>query len=222
MIPKLPPSWHPQLKNELEKPYFKDLINFLENEKAAGKTIFPKEKDFFKALELCPLENVKVVIIGQDPYHGEDQANGLSFSVPDGIKIPPSLRNIYKEIHQDLKIEMPMSGNLTQWAKQGVLLLNTVLSVEMANAGSHQKKGWEQFTDKIVEVLNQQESIVFLLWGIHAQKKAANIDEKRHLALKAPHPSPLSAHRGFLGCGHFSKTNEYLIAHKNEPIHWKL
>ena len=185
--------------------------------------IFPKGSEYFSALNATTFENVKVVILGQDPYHGPGQAHGLSFSVKPGVPLPPSLKNIYKELHGDLGLPLPKTGYLKPWADQGVLLLNATLSVEQGQAGSHQGKGWEEFTDEVIRQLNEHgEHIVFLLWGSYAQKKGAGIDPKKHLVLKAPHPSPLSAHRGFLGCKHFSKTNEYLRAHGKEPIDWSL
>ena len=224
--PKTPPlskCWLEHLEQEFQKDYMKQLKLFLSGEIKKGKTIYPHASNFFRALELTPLSLVKVVIIGQDPYHGPDQAHGLSFSVNKGIKIPPSLQNIYKELKTDLNIEIPAHGFLESWAQQGILLLNNVLSVEASKAASHQKKGWELFTDKVVEVLNsQREHLVFILWGSHAQKKGAAIDINKHLILKSPHPSPLSAHRGFFGCKHFSKTNNYLKAHNQDPIDWKI
>ncbi len=216
-------SWQKALGNELKTPYMQSLQDFLKTEKANGKIIYPKETEYFRALELTPLNAVRVVILGQDPYHGEGQAHGLSFSVPPGIKIPPSLKNIYKEQEQDLGITQPKHGFLEHWAKQGVLLLNAVLTVEHSKAASHQKKGWEKFTDTIIQTINTDaDHVVFLLWGSHAQKKAAFVDENKHLTLKAPHPSPLSAHRGFLGCGHFSKANKFLQEKGYDPIDWRL
>jgi uracil-DNA glycosylase len=216
-------SWQPHLAGELEAPYMKALQLFLKQEQMNHKDIFPPEDHWFHALQATPLDKVKVVILGQDPYHQPGQAHGLSFSVKSGIKIPPSLLNIYKELESDLAIPRANHGCLESWAQQGVLLLNAVLTVEDSSAASHQKKGWEQFTDKVIEVVNQEcEHVVFLLWGSYAQKKGAVINEERHLVLKAPHPSPLAAHRGFFGCHHFSQTNIYLKQQGLEPIHWQL
>jgi uracil-DNA glycosylase len=204
------------------------LKQFLVAEKQAGKVIFPAGNQIFNALDSTPFEAVKVVILGQDPYHGPGQAHGLSFSVPLGVKIPPSLRNIYKEIERDLGfkelgLSMPSHGCLQSWAQQGVLLLNATLTVEQAQAGSHQRRGWELFTDKIVQTLSEQRSgLVFLLWGSYAQKKGRVIDRSKHCVLEAVHPSPLSAHRGFLGCGHFSQANHYLQQQGLAPIDWSL
>ncbi|MGH1351506.1 MAG: uracil-DNA glycosylase [Methyloligellaceae bacterium] len=216
-------SWKQELSEELASPWMTDLLNFLDGEKKAGKTIYPKENEYFRALELTPLSKVRVVILGQDPYHGEGQAHGLSFSVKPGIKAPPSLVNIFKEQERDMQITRPNHGFLEQWAKQGVLLLNSVLTVEHSKAASHQKKGWEKFTDAIIRVVNKQKNpTAFMLWGGYAQKKAAFVDESRHLILKAPHPSPLSAHRGFIGCNHFSMTNNFLKENNFSPITWQL
>jgi uracil-DNA glycosylase len=218
---KIEDSWRQALQNEFSKDYMKELKGFLKNEKQNHKIIYPKGSEYFAAFNSTPLNNVKVVIFGQDPYHGPRQAHGLCFSVQKGIGVPPSLQNIYKEIYNDLGIKPPSHGNLQKWANQGVLLLNATLTVENGKAGSHQNKGWELFTDKVVQILNHnQNHIVFMLWGSYAQKKGAVIDENRHLVLKAPHPSPLSAYRGFLGCKHFSKANTYLISHGKEPIDW--
>jgi uracil-DNA glycosylase len=196
---------------------------FLVGEKAAGKIIFPKGAEWFRALDLTPLDTVRVVILGQDPYHGPGQAHGLCFSVKPGIRPPPSLLNIYKELESDLGLPRPRHGFLEHWAKQGVLLLNSVLTVEMAKAASHQGKGWERFTDAVIRLINNQPSpVVFLLWGAYAQKKAAFVDTSRHLLLKAAHPSPLSAHNGFLGCKHFSATNAFLTSKGLAPIDWSL
>ncbi len=219
----LEPSWLAQLGDEFQQPYMQQLRTFLKAEKAAGKRIFPNGDEFFSAFSHTPLDAVKVVILGQDPYHGEGQAHGLCFSVRPGIKVPPSLQNIYKEINADLGLPIPAHGYLSSWAKQGVLLLNSVLSVECAMAASHQGKGWETFTDRVIEVINaRREGVVFMLWGSYAQRKGAIIDDKRHCVLKAPHPSPLSAHRGFFGCGHFSEANCYLEARGETPIDWSL
>jgi uracil-DNA glycosylase len=221
---KLPDnSWSDPLSSYWNSPEMKALRLFVQNEKAAGKVIFPREDHIFCALELTPLENVRVVILGQDPYHGEGQAQGLAFSVPSSIKIPPSLRNIYKELSDDLGLNLPMSGDLTPWAKEGVLLLNTCLTVEEGKAGSHQGRGWEGFTDLILKVINEQkENVVFILWGAPAQKKAYLINESRHLILSAPHPSPLSSYRGFFGSKPFSKTNDYLRSKRLDEVDWKL
>lgn len=218
---KIEKSWKKALKSEFDKDYFKKLSQFVRGEYLNHKTIYPPAKFIFHAFEMTPLDQVKVVILGQDPYHGPKQAHGLSFSVPDGVKIPPSLLNIYKEIEDDLGIPPKDSGNLNHWAKQGVLLLNATLTVEARKAGSHQNQGWEIFTDRVIQILaEKKENLVFMLWGSYAQKKGAVIDENKHLVLKAPHPSPLSAYRGFFGCKHFSKCNHYLIKHNLEPINW--
>lgn len=217
---KMEGSWKEQLKDEFEKEYFKSLTDFVRNEYQTKK-IFPPAKLIFNAFDHTPFQDVKVVILGQDPYHGDGQAHGLSFSVNDGVKTPPSLVNMYKEINRDLGIPIPQSGNLTHWAEQGVLLLNATLTVVAHTAGSHQKKGWETFTDAAIKKLaSERENIVFLLWGSYAQKKTAFIDPQKHLILKAVHPSPLSAHRGFIGCGHFGQTNEYLKSKGLKPINW--
>lgn len=216
---QLPTSWSKELQNFLKSKRRHELELFLSKE-YKNKTIYPLQRDVFKALEYCSPNNVKVVILGQDPYHGEAQAHGLSFSVQEGLKIPPSLKNIYKELESDLGLQSPKNGDLSSWASQGVLLLNNVLTVEKSKAGSHQKKGWEEFTAEVISVLNQFEHIVFILWGSPAQKKAKSVSNERHLILESVHPSPLSSYRGFFGCKHFSKTNEYLIQHKIEPINW--
>lgn len=218
---KLDQSWLDHLAQEFDKPYMACLKSFLQAEKGAGKIIYPKGDQIFNALNTTSFNDVKVVILGQDPYHGEGQAHGLSFSVPVGVKPPPSLMNIYKEITAEYGVKMPQTGDLTKWAKQGVLLLNATLTVQQALAGSHQNKGWEEFTDAIIRLINDQhQHIVFMLWGSYAQKKGAFIDRKRHLVLTAPHPSPLSAHRGFLGCGHFKQANDYLVQHGRPAIDW--
>lgn len=218
---KLDQNWLDHIGEEFDQPYMKTLKDFLKQEIAAGRVIYPKGAEIFNALNTTPFEKVRVVILGQDPYHGEGQAHGLAFSVRKGIPLPPSLINIYKEIEAEFGKKMPPQGDLTGWAKQGVLLLNATLTVQQANAGSHQKRGWEEFTDAVIRALNEQhEHIVFMLWGSYAQKKGAFIDRKKHLVLEAPHPSPLSAHRGFFGCGHFKKANEYLMVHKRQPIAW--
>jgi len=200
------------------------LRNFLREEKKAQKTIYPPNPEIFKALNMTPLDQVKVVILGQDPYHGPNQANGLSFSVHRGVGLPPSLRNIFHELHTDLGVPEPHHGDLTKWAKQGVLLLNSVLTVEAGQPTSHQKQGWEDFTDYVIDVVNEQrEHVVFILWGAYAQRKGQRINQDRHLVLKAAHPSPLAANRGgFFGCKVFSKTNNYLTQHGIEPIDWQL
>lgn len=214
------PSWKAQLNDEFSKDYFVKLTDFIRQE-YGSKQIFPLAKDIFNAFDHTPFDKVKVVILGQDPYHGDNQAHGLSFSVNDGVKVPPSLVNMYKEINADLGTPIPKSGNLTRWAEQGVLLLNATLTVQAHLAGSHQNKGWERFTDAAIRKLaEQKENIVFLLWGSYAQKKVSFIDENKHCILKSVHPSPLSAHRGFLGCKHFSKTNDYLVSKGIEPITW--
>lgn len=220
---ELHPSWQAVLGSELEQPYMHNLREFLKAEKAAGKVIFPPGPQIFNAFNHTPFQQVRVVIIGQDPYHGPGQAHGLSFSVQPGVKIPPSLVNIFKEIEGDLGLRMSGSGDLTPWADQGVLLLNATLTVEQANAGSHQGKGWEQFTDAAIRALNEQrEGLVFVLWGSYAQKKGAVIDPQKHLVLKSVHPSPLSAHRGFFGNHQFSRINDYLISRGEAPIQWQL
>lgn len=216
-------NWSDFLLLEKQKPYFKKIMHTLKSERADGKIIYPKQNDLFNALTYTPYEQVKVVILGQDPYHGPGQAHGLSFSVPKGVKTPPSLVNIFKELQRDLGLSIPKHGCLEAWARQGVLLLNASLSVEAGLAQSHAKLGWEAFTDQIIISLNQHERpIIYLLWGASAQKKAALIDQKRHIILTAPHPSPLSAHRGFIGCGHFSLTNKILVQNGQEPIDWRL
>ncbi len=217
------PSWQAHLNGEFDLPYMQNLKAFLQQEKEQKKVIYPYSNHWFHALETTPLDEVKVVILGQDPYHQPGQAHGLCFSVQPGVKVPPSLVNIYKELHSDLAIVPPNHGYLESWAKQGVLLLNAVLTVVDSNANAHQGKGWEQFTDKVISVVNEHcDNVVFMLWGSYAQKKGAVIDAQKHLVLKAPHPSPLSAHRGFLGCKHFSQANDYLAQHKKTPITWQL
>jgi uracil-DNA glycosylase len=218
---KIDSSWKSRLANEFNAPYFEQLTNFV-RDAYTHHQIFPPAKLIFNAFDLCPFDKVKVVIIGQDPYHGLGQAHGLSFSVNDDIPLPPSLKNIYQEIRSDLGIQPLSHGNLERWAKQGVLLLNATLTVQADLAGSHQKKGWETFTDSAIKaVANEKEHVVFLLWGNYAQQKAQYIDNTKHLVLTAVHPSPLSAHRGFFGCKHFSQTNQYLTEHGLEPINWE-
>ncbi len=217
---KIDKSWYNELSSEFDKEYFWQLRNFIHSEYKT-KIIYPQAKNIFAAFDLCPFDSVKLVIIGQDPYHEPGQAHGLCFSVQDGCVLPPSLRNIYKEIETDLGKQMPFSGELSRWAKQGVLLLNATLTVEAHKAGSHQNKGWEEFTDKVIEILSKKkENLVFMLWGSYAQKKGSVIDAKKHLILKAVHPSPLSAYRGFFGSKHFSQANNYLISKGIEPIDW--
>ncbi len=223
MSVKLHESWLTPLQAEFDQPYIAELKQFLLAEREAGKRIFPAGANWFRALDLTPLNEVKVVILGQDPYHGPGQAHGLCFSVPDGVRPPPSLVNIYKELESDLGIRRPAHGFLEHWAKQGVLLLNSVLTVEMGLAASHRDRGWERFTDAVIRLVNAKEQpVIFMLWGSYAQKKAAFVDQNRHLVLKAPHPSPLSAHSGFLGCRHFSKANAFLESHGMAPIDWAL
>ena len=220
---QLDDSWLGELQGEFEQPYMQQLRSFLQQEKAAGKTIFPPGPLVFNALNSTPLDQVRVVIIGQDPYHGPGQAHGLSFSVPPGVRTPPSLQNIFKEIHRDLGFPIPPHGCLQSWAEQGVLLLNAVLTVEQAQAGSHAKRGWERFTSRVIEIINaRREHCVFLLWGSYAQRKGEQIDRQRHCVLTSVHPSPLSAHRGFIGNGHFSAANRYLVEHGLTPIDWSL
>lgn len=219
---KLEKDWLDLLQPEFDAPYMKGLSAFLRAQKEAGKIIYPPANDIFNALNTTRLAGIKVVIIGQDPYHGEGQAHGLSFSVPKGVKLPPSLRNIYKEIEASCGYKMPASGDLTGWARQGVLLLNATLTVEAGLAGSHQKKGWEDFTDAVIRAVNARcGNVVFMLWGAYAQKKGAHIDRSKNLVLESVHPSPLSAHRGFLGCGHFTSANDYLAANGKAPIDWQ-
>jgi uracil-DNA glycosylase len=214
------PSWKKVLQDEFDSEYFEELASFVKDEYENG-TVYPHPKKMFAAFDLCPLDKVRVVILGQDPYHGPNQAHGLCFSVKDGVRHPPSLRNIFKEIQADVGTPPPDSGNLTRWTEQGVLLLNATLTVRAHKAGSHQKKGWEQFTDAVIKYLSEEKSdLVFLLWGRYAQDKGAVIDKQKHLVLEAAHPSPFSAHNGFFGCQHFSKTNTYLMLHGYDPIRW--
>jgi len=224
---KLDASWLEPLREEFASPYMATLRRFLVAERDAGKRIFPKGSEWFRALDLTPLDKVRVVILGQDPYHGIGQAHGLCFSVQPGVPPPPSLVNIFKELNQDLGLARPRHGFLEHWAKQGVLLLNSVLTVELGQAASHRDRGWEKFTDAVIRLVNvKPDPVVFMLWGSYAQKKAAFVDsvEKggRHLVLKAPHPSPLSAHAGFFGCRHFSRANAFLRDHGEQPIDWSL
>jgi uracil-DNA glycosylase len=220
---KLNQSWLKRLQGEFDAPYMRDLKRFLETERSAGKTIYPKGSEWFSALDQTPFDDVRVVILGQDPYHGEGQAHGLCFSVREGVRPPPSLLNIYKEMKSDLGLEPPKHGDLSSWAKQGVLLLNSVLTVEAGRAASHQGKGWEQFTDRIIRQLNdEKQNLVFILWGSYAQKKAAFVDRNKHMVITSAHPSPLSAHNGFFGSKPFSRCNEYLLAHGLEPIDWSI
>lgn len=213
-------SWKEHLQTEFDKPYFKTLTDFVKDEYAHGP-VYPPGKLIFNAFDLCPFDKVKVVIIGQDPYHEPGQAHGLCFSVNEGVQFPPSLRNIFKEISDDLGKPVPQSGDLTRWARQGVLLLNATLTVRAGMAGSHQGRGWEEFTDAVIRELNAgREGLVFILWGSYAKKKGAMIDRSRHLVLSSAHPSPLSAYNGFFGNHHFSLTNEWLVKHGETPIEW--
>ncbi|MBI4357357.1 MAG: uracil-DNA glycosylase [Gammaproteobacteria bacterium] len=220
---QLPPSWKEHLLDEFKQPYLAELKQFLIEEKKANKIICPKGSEYFNAFHYTPFDAVKVVLLGQDPYHGKNQAHGLSFSVRPHQAIPPSLKNIYRELKADLCLPPAKHGHLVSWAQQGILLLNSVLTVELGKPGSHQGHGWEIFTDKVIECLNaQKDHLVFLLWGSYAHKKGQFIDDQRHLVLKAAHPSPFSAHNGFFGCQHFSKTNAYLIKQGKTPINWQL
>jgi uracil-DNA glycosylase len=220
---RLHPSWLEPLRGEFERPYMTDLKRFLLEERQKGRTIFPRGPNWFRALDLTPLSKVRVVILGQDPYHGEGQAHGLCFSVPPGVRPPPSLVNIFKEMRSDLGVTPAPHGFLEHWASQGVLLLNSVLTVQMGQAASHRERGWERFTDAVVRLVNAKaEPVVFMLWGNYAQRKAAFVDSSRHLVLKAAHPSPLSAHSGFFGCRHFSKANAFLEQRGLPPIDWAL
>lgn len=217
---KIESGWKKFLQDEFDKSYFEDLVGFVRNE-YARKLIFPPAPLIFNAFDQCPLEQLKLVILGQDPYHGDGQAHGLSFSVNENVQFPPSLQNIFKEIQRDLQIPIPSSGNLLRWAKQGVLLLNATLTVEAHKAGSHQGRGWEKFTDSVIQKLaSEKENLVFMLWGNYAQQKAVLINPTKHLILKSVHPSPLSAYRGFIGCGHFSAANEYFLNHNKSTINW--
>lgn len=220
---KIEAGWKEVLQDEFSKPYFQQAVTFIKTEKAQGKTIYPPGSLIFNAFNTTPFDKVKVVLLGQDPYHGYGQAHGLSFSVPDGVKPPPSLINIFKELHDDTGVPIPKTGNLTKWALQGVLLLNSVLTVRANEPASHAKIGWMEFTNAVIEKVSQQkEGIVFLLWGRFAQEKQILIDETRHHVLKAAHPSPLGAHKGFFGCRHFSKTNNFLVKEGKDPIDWMI
>jgi uracil-DNA glycosylase len=220
---KIENSWKEALKQEFPKPYFQQITTHLKTEKATGATIYPPGPLIFNAFEKTPFDSVKVILLGQDPYHGPKQAMGLSFSVPDGVPPPPSLVNIYKELKSDIGMPVPTSGNLTRWAEQGVLLLNAVLTVRANEPASHSKIGWMNFTDAVIKkISDEKQGIVFLLWGRFAQEKQALIDETKHYVLQAAHPSPFSAHNGFLGCKHFSRTNELLIKQGKDPIDWSI
>ena len=220
---RLEPGWKAALSEEFGQAYMRELGEFLRREKAAGKTIFPPGALIFNALDSTPLDRVKVVILGQDPYHGPGQAHGLCFSVQPGVPAPPSLQNIFKELQRDLNVPIPGHGCLQHWAEQGVLLLNTSLTVEQGQAGSHANAGWQRFTDRIIQVVSEHcPHLVFMLWGAHAQGKQRLIDPTKHLILRSPHPSPLSAYRGFIGNGHFSRANRYLEQHGMTPIDWRL
>jgi len=223
MTPQIDSSWMEKIGGEFSAPYMKTLREFLVAEKQQGKAIYPPGSLWFETFNRTPFDKVRVVMLGQDPYHGSGQAHGLCFSVLPGVKLPPSLINIFKEIQSDLGLSMTGSGDLSAWSDQGVLLLNATLTVEAHRAGSHQNKGWEQFTDAAIAALNNKaKGLVFMLWGSYAQKKGAHIDQNKHLVLQAPHPSPLSAHRGFLGCKHFSKANQYLNSTGNTEINWQI
>ena len=220
---KIEESWKNVLKPEFSKPYFQQAVTFVKAEKAQGKTIYPPGQLIFNAFDKTPFDKVKVVLLGQDPYHGVGQAMGLSFSVPDGVTPPPSLINIFKELHTDIGMPIPKTGNLTKWATNGVLLLNAVLTVRANQPASHSKIGWMEFTNAVISKISEEkENIVFLLWGRFAQEKQSLIDETRHHVLKAAHPSPFSADKGFFGCRHFSKTNNYLMTHGIDPVDWLL
>jgi uracil-DNA glycosylase len=220
---KIESSWKEALQHEFGKEYFAQLVNFLKQEKAAGNIIYPPGPKIFEAFQLTPLDAVKVVILGQDPYHGPGQAMGLCFSVPEGIPLPPSLLNIFKELETDMGIKAPVCGDLTKWAKQGVFLLNAILTVRRASAASHQNKGWEQFTDAVIRTISDvKENVVFILWGNYAGSKQKLIETSKHFIVKSPHPSPLSAHAGFFGSKPFSKTNQFLESKGLKPIDWSL
>lgn len=220
---KLEKGWKKRLEGEFNKPYMASLRAFLLKEKKEGKVIFPKSSHIFRSFNLTPFDKVRLVILGQDPYHGEGQAHGLCFSVEKGVSLPPSLKNIYKEIERDLSLKNGLEGDLSSWAEQGVLLLNSVLTVEKNSAASHSQKGWEIFTDKVIEVLNdEKENVIFLLWGKYAQEKGEKIDRKKHKVLETSHPSPFSVYRGFLGCSHFSHVNTYLKSNNLPEIDWRV
>lgn len=220
---KIEASWKEVLEDEFKKPYFKNIVDHLKTEKEQGKVIYPPGPQIFHAFEATPFDKVKVVLLGQDPYHGKGQAHGLSFSVQKGVPPPPSLINIFKELHEDVGVPIPKHGNLEHWARQGVMLLNASLTVRAGEPMSHAKIGWHKFTDCVISTISgQKEHVVFLLWGKFAQEKKELIDTKKHLILKAAHPSPLSANNGFFGCQHFSKTNTYLMKHGEDPIDWAL
>jgi uracil-DNA glycosylase len=220
---KIEPSWKKALKAEFGKPYFQEAVHFIKTEKAAGKIIYPPGPLIFNAFDTTPFDAVKVVLLGQDPYHGKNQAHGLSFSVQRGVPPPPSLVNIFKELNNDTGMPVPAHGELTRWAQQGVLLLNACLTVRSGEPASHSKIGWQQFTDAVISILSAcKQHLVFLLWGKYAQEKQVLIDDKKHLILKAAHPSPFSADKGFFGCRHFSKTNNYLMQHGVDPIDWQI
>lgn len=217
---RIEPTWKERLTDEFGKEYFLGLAEFVRGAYMSA-VVYPPPKFVFRAFGMCPFDRVKVVILGQDPYHGPKQANGLCFSVSDGVAVPPSLVNIFREVEMDMGARVQKSGDLDRWARQGVLLLNATLTVEQGRAGSHQHKGWEEFTDRVIDLLSRErEHLVFMLWGRYAQEKGARIDTTRHLVLKAPHPSPLSAHAGFFGCRHFSKANAYLVAQGEKAIDW--
>ena len=220
---QIEPSWKEVLKNEFSKSYFEEIVAFLRTEKAQGKIIYPPGSLIFNAFDKTPFSKLKVLLLGQDPYHGQGQAMGLSFSVPKAVRPPPSLINIFKELHNDIGVPIANTGDLTPWALQGVMLLNAALTVRAGDPNSHSKIGWHQFTDAVIKKAStEKEGLVFLLWGSFAHQKQELIDQTKHLVLKAAHPSPYSADKGFFGCRHFSKTNEYLVQHKQDPVDWKL
>lgn len=222
-LKSLPMGWRSALQQEFVKPYWLKLDGYLQQRSHLGKVIYPPPAQMFSAFEQCDLNKIRVVILGQDPYHGPGQANGLCFSVPQGHRVPPSLRNIFKELSSDVDVATAGHGCLTSWAEQGVLLLNTVMTVEQGQPNSHADKGWETFTDRVIHLINKNcDSIVFMLWGSNAQKKQSLLDESQHLVLRSTHPSPLSAYRGFFGCGHFSRANQFLVSKGQTPIDWRL
>lgn len=217
---KIADSWRQRLQHEFEKPYFQELTQFVKSE-YQSQTVYPPGPEIFRAFDCCSFEDLKVVILGQDPYHGEGQANGLCFSVRDGVRMPPSLQNIFKEIHTDLGKPVPSNGSLERWAKQGILLLNATLTVRASSPGSHQQKGWELFTDEVIKIISEEkENVVFILWGAYAQKKGEVINKNKHMIIKSAHPSPFSAHNGFFGSKPFSKTNEYLRSRGLQEVDW--